>query len=137
MRELAAPFIPPTTDASYAEAAKETRRVETKRRHALEVASKSLGAVQDLELKLGITARWEPGSEAWVKAAKMVSSRRYQRALDQLQGLVVARMFELSKVNMSGTGEICFMTRCSLTSKYKGTSYASILQKRCKRVQKP
>ncbi|KAJ7707057.1 hypothetical protein B0H14DRAFT_3643874 [Mycena olivaceomarginata] len=102
MRELAAPFIPPTTDTSYAEAAKETRRVETKQCHALEVANKSLGAVQDLELKLGITVRWEPGSEAWVKAAKMVSSRRYQRALDQLQGLVVARMFELSKVNMSG-----------------------------------
>ncbi|KAJ7751846.1 hypothetical protein B0H14DRAFT_3096830 [Mycena olivaceomarginata] len=82
----------------------ETRRVETKRRHAFEVATKSLGAVQELELKLGIATRWEPGSEAWVKAAKMVSSRRYQRALDQLQGLVVARMFELSKVNMSGTG---------------------------------
>ncbi|KAJ7869704.1 hypothetical protein B0H14DRAFT_2571643 [Mycena olivaceomarginata] len=104
MRDLAAPFLPAPADASYAEAAKETRRVETKRRHAFEVAAKSLGAVQELELKLGIATRWEPGSEAWVKAAKMVSSRRYQRALDQLQGLVVARMFELSKVNMSGTG---------------------------------
>ncbi|KAJ7779311.1 hypothetical protein B0H14DRAFT_2962618 [Mycena olivaceomarginata] len=104
MRELATPFIPPSTDALYAKAAKETRRVETKQRHAFEVAVKSLGAMQDLELKLGIMTRWEPGSEAWVKAAKMVSSRRYQHALDQLQGLVVARMFELSKVNMSGTG---------------------------------
>ncbi|KAJ7864211.1 hypothetical protein B0H14DRAFT_2574435 [Mycena olivaceomarginata] len=89
MRDLAAPFLPAPADASYAEAAKETRRVETKRRHAFKVAAKSLGAVQELELKLGITTCWEPGSEAWVKAAKM--------------GLVVARMFELSKVNMSGT----------------------------------
>jgi hypothetical protein len=105
MRGLPALFLPAPTDTSYAEAAKETRRMETKRRHTLEVTAKSLGAVQDLELRLGITTQWKPGSDAWVKAAKMVSSRRYQRALDQLQGLVVARMFELSKVNMSGTGK--------------------------------
>ncbi|KAJ7729134.1 hypothetical protein B0H16DRAFT_1330589 [Mycena metata] len=34
----------------------------------------------------------------------MVKNRRYQRAIDALEGLVVARMFELSKVNMSDTG---------------------------------
>jgi hypothetical protein len=43
----------------------------------------------------------------------MVSSRRYQRALDQLQGLVVARMFELSKVNMSGTGKFLLQGKMS------------------------
>ncbi|KAF8144404.1 hypothetical protein K438DRAFT_1992863 [Mycena galopus ATCC 62051] len=96
-------FVPTAGDAGYAEAAKQTRRVEKQRRHAEEVTHKSLAAVQDLEVRLGITTRWVPGSEEWEKAAKMVSSRRYQRALDQLQGLVVARMFELTKVNMSGT----------------------------------
>jgi hypothetical protein len=35
----------------------------------------------------------------------MVGKYRYQQALDQLQGLVVARMFELRKMNMSGTGK--------------------------------
>ncbi|KAF8209728.1 hypothetical protein K438DRAFT_1959963 [Mycena galopus ATCC 62051] len=97
-------FVPAAGDAAYAEAAKQTRRVETQCRHAEELAHKSLGAVQDLEVQPGITTRWMPGSEEWERAAKMVSSRRYQRALDQLQGLVVARMFELTKVNMSGTG---------------------------------
>ncbi|KAF8210847.1 hypothetical protein K438DRAFT_1752611 [Mycena galopus ATCC 62051] len=72
-----------------------THRVEMQRRHAEELAHKSLGAVQDLEM---------PGSEEWERAAKMVSSRHYQRMLDQLQGLVVVRMFELTKVNTSGTG---------------------------------
>ncbi|KAF8143379.1 hypothetical protein K438DRAFT_1993896 [Mycena galopus ATCC 62051] len=98
-------FVPAGGDAAgYAEAAKQTCRVETQRRHAEEVAQKGLAAVQDLEVRLGITTRWVPGSKEWEKAAKMVSSRRYQRALDQLQGLVVARMFELTKVIMSGTG---------------------------------
>ncbi|KAF8128818.1 hypothetical protein K438DRAFT_2000099 [Mycena galopus ATCC 62051] len=91
-------FVPTAGDAGYAEAAKQTRRVETQRQHAEEVAHKSLAAVQDLEVRLGITTRWVPGSEEWEKAAKMVSSRRYQRALDQLQRLVVVRMFELTKL---------------------------------------
>ncbi|KAJ6498639.1 hypothetical protein DFH09DRAFT_1103086 [Mycena vulgaris] len=34
----------------------------------------------------------------------MVRRRRYQRALDHLQGLIISRMFELAKCNMSGTG---------------------------------
>jgi len=34
----------------------------------------------------------------------MVGRRRYQRCLDSLEGLVVARMFELKKMNMSQTG---------------------------------
>ncbi|KAJ7075400.1 hypothetical protein B0H15DRAFT_791917 [Mycena belliarum] len=33
----------------------------------------------------------------------MVAQRRYQRALDHLHGLVIARLFELTKCNMSGT----------------------------------
>ncbi|KAJ7238461.1 hypothetical protein C8J57DRAFT_1016473, partial [Mycena rebaudengoi] len=33
-----------------------------------------------------------------------VSRRHYQRAVDKLKGLIISRMFELTKVNMSGTG---------------------------------
>ncbi|KAK7046968.1 hypothetical protein R3P38DRAFT_2507024 [Favolaschia claudopus] len=98
------PFLPAETDAAYADAAKATRRVETQRRHAQELLQKALDAVQDLELRLGIISRWEPGQEKWEAVAVMVSRRRYQRALDQLQGLIIARMFELAKCNMAGTG---------------------------------
>ncbi|EGO04754.1 hypothetical protein SERLA73DRAFT_44436 [Serpula lacrymans var. lacrymans S7.3] len=35
----------------------------------------------------------------------MVAMRKYQRALDHLEGLIVARIFELSKMNHSQTGE--------------------------------
>jgi hypothetical protein len=82
-----------------------TRRIETQRRHAIELHSKTLAAVQDLEVRLDISARWTAGDEQWVAAANMLGSRRYQRALDALEGLVVARMFELSKVNMADTGK--------------------------------
>ncbi|KAJ7020575.1 hypothetical protein C8F04DRAFT_1317247 [Mycena alexandri] len=72
----------------------ETRRIETQRHHALEL---------HLEIRLD-TARWVPGSERYKVARVMVVKRRYQRALDKLQALVISRMFELTKMNMSGTG---------------------------------
>jgi hypothetical protein len=81
-----------------------TRAIETGRRHALEEYEKDLRVVQELEKKLGISLRWVPGCEDWERAGKMVTMHRYQRALDRLEGLIVARMFELTKMNMSQTG---------------------------------
>ncbi|KAJ6476159.1 hypothetical protein C8R45DRAFT_1054631 [Mycena sanguinolenta] len=91
-------------DAEYVDAAKATRRIEAQRRHALEVQTKALAAVHDLEVRLAITTRWEPGDEKWDVVLTMLRRRRYQRALDHLQGLIISRMFELAKCNMSGTG---------------------------------
>ncbi|KAJ7902392.1 hypothetical protein B0H13DRAFT_2274934 [Mycena leptocephala] len=98
------PFIPAETEAGYAEAAKATRRIETQRRHILEQHAKALDAVQDLEVRLGVAARWVPEDKNWVAAAELVCKRRYQRALDNLERLIISRMFELTKCNMSGTG---------------------------------
>ncbi|KAJ7748091.1 hypothetical protein B0H16DRAFT_1663553 [Mycena metata] len=98
------PILPTNTDATYAAAASQTRRIETQRRHAIEARDKTLAVVADLEVRLNIAQRWEDNGDDWIRVAKMVKNRRYQRAIDALEGLVVARMFELSKVNMSDTG---------------------------------
>jgi hypothetical protein len=82
-----------------------TASTETVRRHALESYEKDLKIVQDLERRLDIIVRWEPGSAEWLNTSKLVAMRKYQRALDQLEGLIVARMFELTKMNMSQTGK--------------------------------
>lgn len=86
-----------------------TRSLETNRRHALEVYEKNLQSVQDLEKKLEITERWKIGSPNWRAAAKLVVARKYQKALDNLESLVVARIFELTKMNMSQTGMKCIL----------------------------
>lgn len=85
-----------------------TRAVETTRRHAIESHEKDLRAVQMMEKRLNVGDRWQPGSEEWNAAAEKVSMRLYQRCLDMLEGLVVARMFELTKMNMSQTGQSTF-----------------------------
>ncbi|KAG2336258.1 hypothetical protein BDR05DRAFT_978821 [Suillus weaverae] len=40
----------------------------------------------------------------WQNAGCLVANQKYQRSLDQLEGLIVARIFELTKMNRSGTG---------------------------------
>lgn len=83
-----------------------TQSIETARRHAIESHHKEFQAVQTLEKKMGIISRWEPESVEWKAAAEKVVKRRYQRCIDNLEGLVVARMFELTKMNMSQTGTL-------------------------------
>lgn len=85
-----------------------TRAIETTRRHAIESHEKDLHAVQLMEKRLDISCRWVPESAEWIAAAEKVSMRLYQRCLDILEGLVVARMFELTKMNMSQTGKLTF-----------------------------
>ena len=77
---------------------------ETKLRHAAENVARDAEAVQHLELRLDIQVRWTKDSEEWKAAAVLVTKRRYQRCLDVLEGLIVSRMFELTKMNMSQTG---------------------------------
>jgi hypothetical protein len=82
-----------------------TASAETAHRHALESNKYDLVAVQILECKLNIAQRWTLNSVEWQQAAEKVSMRRYQHCIDALEGLVVARMFELTKMNMSQTGK--------------------------------
>jgi hypothetical protein len=80
-----------------------TASMETARRHALE-SQKHLVAVQIFESKLNVAQQWTSDSMEWQQAAEKVSMRRYQRCIDALEGLVMAQMFELTKMNMSADG---------------------------------
>ncbi|KAJ7102996.1 hypothetical protein C8R43DRAFT_1092256 [Mycena crocata] len=80
------------TAANYTEEARATRRLEAQRRHAIELRDKLMDAVHDLESRLSIAVRWERDSPQWIETGIM------------LQALIISRMFELTKMNMSGTG---------------------------------
>ncbi|KAL0572264.1 hypothetical protein V5O48_009690 [Marasmius crinis-equi] len=53
---------------------------------------------------MGIEERWEVESAEYLKAAAGLDRQRYRQALDKLERLVVARLFEFTKLNMSGIG---------------------------------
>ncbi|KAJ6632028.1 hypothetical protein B0H10DRAFT_2159559 [Mycena sp. CBHHK59/15] len=60
--------------------------------------------VCDYEEEHQITERWMPGSNEYEEALILLSERSYKLALDRLESLVVKRLFELTKLGMSGVG---------------------------------
>ena len=60
------------------------------------------------EAELGIEVRWIPGSSEYNAILVELYLRDYRHALDRLEYLVVQRMFELSKLGMSGVGQSCY-----------------------------
>ncbi len=70
-----------------------------------------LNIVQQLEIKLDIRHRWTSDFPEWDHAKQMVEKREYQRCLDKLEGLVVQRIFEMTKMNMSQQG-VLIVTHC-------------------------
>ncbi|KAI6011365.1 hypothetical protein BKA83DRAFT_4467060 [Pisolithus microcarpus] len=58
----------------------------------------------NVEMRLGIQPRWEIGGEEYKRYKAEATMVKYRAALDELERLVVMRLFELSKIAMSGTG---------------------------------
>lgn len=50
------------------------------------------------------------GSDEWKAAKQCVAEREYRKALDKLEGLLVARIFEMSRLNVAGTGMLVFQS---------------------------
>lgn len=65
--------------------------------------------VFNFEIQLGISDRWTADSAEykWYKEEAILQD--YRKALDELERLVVMRLFELSKLGMSGTGKSFYL----------------------------
>ena len=61
-------------------------------------------SVADLEKKLSITLRWEQDDLVYQEAVKKCNKCKYQLAVNHLESLVVAWLFELVKMNHGRTG---------------------------------
>ena len=92
------------TIETYSSELSKTRRLETECRYADEHRQALLKDVVEMEVKLAITTRWQPSSPKYVHAVQYLGCRKYEKALDHLQKLVVQRLFELHKMNQSQNG---------------------------------
>ncbi|KAI6094920.1 hypothetical protein EV401DRAFT_2062520 [Pisolithus croceorrhizus] len=93
-----------TDSMTYGRDTRVTQRNEMLHRHAQENYDKDLLVVQELECKLNVSRHWTPEDKEWQHAGCLVANREYRRALDTLESLVVAWLFELMKMNRAGTG---------------------------------
>lgn len=82
-----------------------TRRLETQRRNATHAMNVAIQAVNDLELKLDVEDTWTPEHPQYQETLRYMRMRRFHRALDTLQRLVVQRLLEMTKANASGMSE--------------------------------
>ena len=63
-----------------------------------------MNVADDLEHRLGLSAQWTPRDEEYQRVAKYIKQRRFIRVIEELERLVVQRLFELSKANLMETG---------------------------------
>jgi hypothetical protein len=56
----------------------------------------------------GYMERWTSTHKEYQDAVLMMAERRYRRALDELERLVVQRLMEMTKLSMSGVGKWIF-----------------------------
>ncbi|KXN91216.1 hypothetical protein AN958_02172 [Leucoagaricus sp. SymC.cos] len=93
-----------TTDPNSPEAKAKEKSYRSQHRHAINNHNKAQAAVNFLEETIPVHTTWTPDMEEYQHAQLLVSKWRYQRALDELEGLIVSCIFELTKMNMSQTG---------------------------------
>jgi hypothetical protein len=80
---------------------------ETERLRGLDSLLTLQKAVEDLELKSDINKRWTPSDLEWSAAIKKLHLRDFQKACDKLEGLVVSRCMEFTKMHQSEIGKHC------------------------------
>jgi len=60
--------------------------------------------VDDFERLLSIKTRWQREDAEYMKILEYVNNKKFVRAVEELQGLVVSRLMELDKMNLAGSG---------------------------------
>ena len=90
----------PTTTTTRSALTKSNRAVTSTYRK-LQQAETNVVQVED---QLGVEVRWTPDRPEYMDIVSNLAHRHYRSALDELERLVVQRLFELSKLNVSRTG---------------------------------
>jgi hypothetical protein len=86
---------------------KEITKITTQYRTTFERWQAKNMEVLRYEEEHNIETRWAPTSQEYLDALTVVTERKYRRAIDDLERLVVQRLFEMTKLGMSGVG-VCF-----------------------------
>ncbi|KAI0037789.1 hypothetical protein FA95DRAFT_1506476, partial [Auriscalpium vulgare] len=77
---------------------------EAERRAAVAKLSLAQNVVADLERRLGLAEAWTADTPEYQRNLGILQRTKFDKVVDQLEGLVVQRLFELAKANISGTG---------------------------------
>jgi len=62
--------------------------------------------VEDFEIRMGLEERWTTTHPKRIQAQSRISNALYHKAVDDVERLVVMRLLELTKLQMSGLGKL-------------------------------
>jgi len=62
--------------------------------------------VEDFETRMGLEERWTSSHPEYVRAQSRIVNALYHKAVDDVERLVVMRLLELTKLQMSSLGEL-------------------------------
>lgn len=120
-----------------------TDKAEKSRQSVIDRYDRLDAEISQLETQMNIDRehRWTPANPKYVEAEKYMHERKYRHALDKLQKLVVLRLFELHKLNLSHTGmfsqnTIIYESSFYLPGYKMRTHLSKSLQTRCKTIKK-
>src|SRR6266481_8894290 len=88
--------LPPPNVHVTAEAQMKIKATDAGRRATLRKLELAMNVADDLERKLGLVNRWTPEDGEYCDALLYIKNRKFFRAVETLEGLVVARLFELA-----------------------------------------
>ncbi|KAG2107568.1 hypothetical protein BD769DRAFT_1630595 [Suillus cothurnatus] len=63
-----------------------------------------ISIVEDIEDRMGVVTRWSPQSREYIESLEYSQKCQFICAVEDLEGLIVQCMFELSKANLTSTG---------------------------------
>ncbi|KAJ2923545.1 hypothetical protein H1R20_g13546, partial [Candolleomyces eurysporus] len=106
---------------TYESTLSKTRQLETQRRQARAKVAELESELVDMELRLHIEKRWDAMNPAYRETVERINQRQYRRALEDVQKLVVQRLFELHRLNLSNIG---YKTRVTLAKAMRTRSRA-------------
>ena len=89
---------------------KQITRITTQYRTTFERWRAKNDEVLRYEEEHDISVRWAPTSQEYLDALVIVQERKYRRAIDDLERLVVQRLFEMTKLGQSGVGTYTFFS---------------------------
>lgn len=86
------------------EARQSSRTAEANLLAALRHLRLQMNVVEDFERRHEINRCWEASDPQYQQAHQYSGQQHFVRAVEEIEGLVVQHMFELSKANLSSTG---------------------------------
>lgn len=117
-----------STPESVSSGSQPRPRFSEKRRWDLQEAHQTaLKIVQNYEERLDISHRWASGSEMRIEVEKRLAKKKYQKCVDNLEGLSVQRLFEMEGMNKPYLSQFSIQTMPYLLISCQTTSFGAIL----------